>query len=96
MNVDRYTKLVLVVIALALVMIAGRPLLRPTPGYAARTVEYRQSFLSFHEDWGFNDKQVKEMNLRHDTLNTLGKQGWEVVAAVAIPTAGGIYLVLRR
>lgn len=66
MKIDRYTTLLLTVIAVALVVIAVRPSLSPVPSYAARSVEYK--LMKFVED-----PQKMEV-----LLNKLGKEGWDM------------------
>jgi hypothetical protein len=69
MNVDRYTKALLTIIALALVVIAARPLFTPSPSYAAKA-EYKV----------FRHAQaVAEVESQ---LNDLGRQGWEFVGSI--------------
>ena len=41
MKIDRFTKAMLAIIALTLVVIAVKPLLIPTQSYAARKIEYK-------------------------------------------------------
>ena len=41
MKIDMFTRAMLAIIALALTVIAVRPLLAPTPSYAGRKIEYK-------------------------------------------------------
>ena len=76
MRSTRICKVVLTTIALALTVSAGRPLLVPTPSYAARS-EYKVVYQS-----GFySQADVAFINRLETQLNELGKQEWEVAAA---------------
>ena len=68
MTIDRYTKVMLTVIALSLALIAMRPLFSPTPSYAARAIEYK---LVSHDG--------RASLLMEKELQQLGKEGWELV-----------------
>ena len=68
MNADRYTKAVLTLIALCLVVIAFRSFLIVSPAAAARKIEYRVVNLGGSRDaWP-------------GTLTPLGNEGWEIAA----------------
>lgn len=69
MRTDGYTRALLTIIALALVVIAVRPLLVPVPSHAARKIEYKLV------SGGLSDDQTAL------ELNQLGNAGWEAVAA---------------
>jgi hypothetical protein len=66
MRIDGYTKALLTIIALALVVIAVRPLLSPTPSYAAKVILYK-----VYGQPGF------DTNSMEFELNNLGRQGWD-------------------
>ena len=82
MRTDWYAKTVLTVIAVALATIALRPLLVPTPGYAAPVIEYKVT--------SYNQRQPQAFEA---SLNDLGKQGWELVA---LDFGGAAFAILRR
>lgn len=69
MKIDRYTKVVLTVIALALVVVATRPVLSPTHSYAARSIEYKLVAGPSYED-----VETK--------LKVVGKEGWDVAGVL--------------
>jgi hypothetical protein len=70
MKIDRYTKVVLTVVALALALIAMRPLFSPTPSYAARAIEYK--VVNYGTGGPAKEKRLNEM----------GKDGWDLVLDV--------------
>jgi hypothetical protein len=68
MNVDRYTKAVLTLIALCLVVIAFRPFVTVGPAHAARKIEYKVGFMG------------EPGNQWQTQFTNLGNDGWELVA----------------
>jgi hypothetical protein len=72
MKIDSYTKLVLTVIALALAVIAVRPLLSPTPSYAQRAIQYKVMILGMN----FPDQASLAR------LNEMGKEGWDIATVI--------------
>jgi hypothetical protein len=69
MMAERYLRLVLTVVALALLVIAGRLLVTPDRSEASRPFEYR--YVLYTQSY-IRDEQI---------LNQLGQEGWEVVTA---------------
>ena len=67
MRGDWYTKTVLTVIALALATLAVKPLVTPSPSYAARPIEYK---LTKVPNWFAHPSE--------DILNKLGQEGWDI------------------
>ena len=72
MRIDGYTRALLTAIALALTVLAVRPLLAPAPSYAARAIEYR--IISVPDS--------TRNNVLLEKLNSLGKDGWEAILFV--------------
>jgi hypothetical protein len=69
MNVDRVTKLLWIIVALAFLTVTGKLLLTPTWSYANRPMEYKYIL--------YTQSYLKDEEL----LNQLGREGWEVVGA---------------
>jgi hypothetical protein len=69
MTTERYTRLVLTIVAFALVVIAGRLLMATDRSEAARPIEYR--YVMYTQSYT-RDEEI---------LNRLGREGWEVVTA---------------
>jgi len=81
MPTDRYTKIVLTLIAMLLAVIAFKPLLHPTPSYAAHPTQYK--VVETPQLWrgGWRPEQkAAVMAQATQILNGWAKDGWEVQA----------------
>ncbi len=74
MKTDWYTKILLTLIAVALTLLAGRPVFVPTPSYAERPIEYK--VFSF---------QHLSRDAAEAQLNKLGKAGWDLATGQMFP-----------
>ena len=86
MKIDRYTKVVLTVIAITLTVIALKPLSDPKPSYAARAIEYKLGLFP----------QPPSVSWER-SFNEFGEQGWELVAIQPGPPGGmGTLAIFKR
>ncbi|HXZ43459.1 MAG TPA: hypothetical protein VEH53_01430 [archaeon] len=86
MKIDRYTKVVLTVIAITLIIIALKPLSDPKPSYAARAIEYKLGLFP----------QPPSVSWER-SFNEFGEQGWELVAIQPGPPGGmGTLAIFKR
>ncbi len=86
MQIDRYTKIVLTVIAIALTVIALTPLSATRPSYAARAIEYKLGLLP----------QPPSVSWEK-SFNEFGEQGWELVAIQPGASGGmGTLAIFKR
>lgn len=68
MPIDRYTKIVLTLIAVLLAVIAVKPFVEPAPSQAAKSIGYKAVDIG-----GWSLESVER------DLNQFGRQGWDLV-----------------
>ena len=86
MKIDRYTKMLLSIIAIALTVIAFRSALGPGPSYAARSIEYKV----------IGPVNPFSGNTGERPLNDAGKAGFEVVGVMPGNSGVDNWLILKR